>query len=180
VNLSGVTVAVDRPALDRLGNDLRAGRVGTAAQVEARLLAEQLLLVEAFDRLVALDRNRIDEYPHQIEATLRVLHPTLLPGPPCRLQFLRSGVLRFLRWSPRPLRDVLVAARDRTRHDRRALFPPARDRRRGRYGLVAPMVAGPEQPLSPRRRASVALDAAVRADSGDPPTGELPPLLVLA
>src|SRR5439155_14188809 len=50
-----------------------SGRVGTGEEREARVWAERLSLVEAFERLLALDRNRIEEYPHQVAATLRVL-----------------------------------------------------------------------------------------------------------
>src|SRR2546425_271035 len=52
---------------------LQAGQVGSVAQLEVRMLAERLSLVEAFDRLLALEQNRIEEYPHQLQATLWVL-----------------------------------------------------------------------------------------------------------
>jgi SNF2 family DNA or RNA helicase len=68
-----VTVVVDRPGLERLAADLSSGRTGSPEQLACRLAAERLSLVEAFDRLLALGRNRIEEYPHQVEATLRVL-----------------------------------------------------------------------------------------------------------
>jgi SNF2 family DNA or RNA helicase len=72
-DLPGVTLVVDRPELERLRGELEAGQVGTPEQLQVRVLAERLSLVEAFDRLLALEQNRIEEFPHQIEATLRVL-----------------------------------------------------------------------------------------------------------
>jgi len=71
--MDGVTIILDRPELERLRADLEAGRTGTAAELESRVQAERLSLVQAFDRLLALDQNRIEEYPHQVQATLRVL-----------------------------------------------------------------------------------------------------------
>jgi SNF2 family DNA or RNA helicase len=73
MDLPGVTVAVDRQEIRRLGAELLAGRTGSLSQLAARAAAERISLVEAFDRLLALDQNRIEEYPHQVQATLRVL-----------------------------------------------------------------------------------------------------------
>jgi hypothetical protein len=42
-----------------------------------RRTAEQLALTPGFDRLIALDQNRIRELPHQIEVALRVLRPPM-------------------------------------------------------------------------------------------------------
>ena len=47
--------------------------LGSTQQLELRILAERVSLLSAFDRLVSLDRNRIEEFPHQTEAALRVL-----------------------------------------------------------------------------------------------------------
>lgn len=71
--LAGMTLVLDRVALEQIWADLQSGRTGTAEQLELRQLAEQVSLLSAFDRLVSLDRNRIEEFPHQTEAALRVL-----------------------------------------------------------------------------------------------------------
>jgi SNF2 family DNA or RNA helicase len=73
VAIEGATLSFDFESLRRLASDLGQGVCGTAAEREVRILAERLSLVDAFERLLALDRNRIDEYPHQIQTTLRVL-----------------------------------------------------------------------------------------------------------
>lgn len=70
---AGATLVFDRVALDRLAADLATGRTGSPGQLELREQAERVSLLSAFDRLISLDRNRIEEFPHQTEAALRVL-----------------------------------------------------------------------------------------------------------
>src|SRR5688500_17278708 len=42
-----------------------------------RRTTEELALTPGFDRLIALDQNRIQELPHQIEVAMRVLRPPM-------------------------------------------------------------------------------------------------------
>lgn len=42
-----------------------------------RRRAEELALTPGFDRLIALDQNRIEELPHQIDVAMRVLRPPM-------------------------------------------------------------------------------------------------------
>jgi len=68
-----LTVVVDSPALGKLRDDLLSGRTGRPELRQLRIDAERLSLVEAFDRLLTTEHNRIEEYPHQLQAALRVL-----------------------------------------------------------------------------------------------------------
>ncbi|MBI3910628.1 MAG: DEAD/DEAH box helicase family protein [Armatimonadetes bacterium] len=66
-------IVFDRPVLERLQADLLAGRTLPLDWRDLRHQAEALSLTPGFDQLIGLELNRIDEYPHQIEAARRVL-----------------------------------------------------------------------------------------------------------
>lgn len=44
---------------------------------QLRRAAEEIALTPGFDRLVALEQNRIEELPHQTDVALRVLRPPM-------------------------------------------------------------------------------------------------------
>src|SRR5690606_22912231 len=44
---------------------------------ELRRITEELALTPGFERLIALDQNRVRELPHQIEVAMRVLRPPM-------------------------------------------------------------------------------------------------------
>ena len=54
-----------------------AGHRAGAAWMRLRRAAEELALLPAFDRLITLDMNRIEELPHQIRVAHQVLQPPL-------------------------------------------------------------------------------------------------------
>lgn len=66
-------IAVDSLAFHRLWEELEHAGPASAEALRLRTQAERVSLLSSFDRLVALDRNRIEEFPHQVEAVLRVL-----------------------------------------------------------------------------------------------------------
>src|SRR5262249_5342305 len=68
-----VEIDVDREALQRLVEAVGRGRGGTGGEREGRVWAGGVSLAGACERLRRLDRNRIQEYPHQVAAALRVL-----------------------------------------------------------------------------------------------------------
>ncbi len=67
---------VDQDSLATFSLGLRAPASG-AAWLRVRRMAEELALLPAFDRLITLDMNRIDELPHQINVALQALQPPM-------------------------------------------------------------------------------------------------------
>jgi SNF2 family DNA or RNA helicase len=53
------------------------GRSSGSAWIKLRRAAEELAQLPAFDRLITLDMNRIDELPHQIRVAFQVLQPPM-------------------------------------------------------------------------------------------------------
>ena len=70
---SFATVAVDHAAMDALARQLEHGPYGSPEQRQVRALAARLSLVRGFDQLLAVAQHRIEPYPHQLQAALRVL-----------------------------------------------------------------------------------------------------------
>lgn len=66
-------VIFDENAFEKMLHDLRAGAVDSQDWFDLRMQAEQLALSPGFEKLVSLNCNNIDEYPHQIEAVLIAL-----------------------------------------------------------------------------------------------------------
>lgn len=67
---------IDTTSLDAFRQGLE-GRPDTLPWLRLRRAAEELALLPAFDRLITLDMNRIDELPHQIKVALQALQPPM-------------------------------------------------------------------------------------------------------
>jgi SNF2 family DNA or RNA helicase len=63
----------DEVAYSELQEGLSKGRSDTTEWFRLRMQAEEIALSPGFDQLLSLDLNRIDEYPHQIDAALIAL-----------------------------------------------------------------------------------------------------------
>ena len=67
---------IDPESLARFNQGLNVPASG-GAWLRLRRAAEELALLPAFDRLITLDMNRIDELPHQIKVALQALQPPM-------------------------------------------------------------------------------------------------------
>ncbi len=74
--MSAPAWSLDPDSLAALTAGLREPPSG-AAWLRLRRAAEELALLPAFDRLITLDMNRIDELPHQIRVAQQVLQPPM-------------------------------------------------------------------------------------------------------
>ena len=72
----GTTWDVDPDSLARFGTALERPPT-SGAWLRLRRAAEELALLPAFDRLITLSTNRIEELPHQIRVAQQVLQPPM-------------------------------------------------------------------------------------------------------